>query len=73
MNQSNGYTVVIEPAEDGGYGVFVPDLPGCVSHGDTVEQAKRMIGQAIRGHVALLRDKGQAVPEPRTTAAVIAG
>jgi len=72
MTQLNGYTVVIEPADDGGFGVYVPDLPGCVSHGDSIEQAKRMISEAIRGHIELLRDKGEPIPEPRTTTAVIA-
>lgn len=68
----NGYAVVIEPAEDGGYGVYVPDLPGCVSFGDSIEEAKRMIGEAIHGHIALLREKGEPIPQPRTTTAVIA-
>jgi len=72
MTQLNGYTVVIEPADDGGFGVYVPDLPGCVSCGDTVEQAKQMIGEAIHGHLQLLREKGEPVPDPRTTTAVIA-
>jgi len=39
--------VVLEPAEEGGFTVYVPSLPGCVSEGDTREEALRNIGEAI--------------------------
>lgn len=71
MNDTRGYTVVIEPADDGSFGVSVPDLPGCVSSGDTPEQAEAMIAEAIRDHLALLRERGEPVPPPRSRAAVI--
>ncbi len=41
------YTVVFEPAEEGGYVVNVPALPGCVTQGDTFEEALRMAKDAI--------------------------
>ncbi len=65
------YTVVIEQANDGSYSVYVPDLPGCVSSGDSPEQAKAMSAEAIHGHISALRETGQPVPPPRSTAAVI--
>ena len=65
------YTVVIERADDGSYSVHVPDLPGCISCGDTQEQALEMIKEAIRGHIETLREHGDPVPEPRSTATVI--
>lgn len=55
------YTVELQPdLEDGGYVVECPALPGCLSQGDTVEEALTMIRDAIRGHLAVLRkrDKG---------------
>jgi len=39
--------VVLEPSEEGGYTVFVPSLPGCISEGDTVEDALKNIQEAI--------------------------
>ena len=39
--------VVFEPQEEGGYTVYVPSLPGCISEGDTIEEAKRNIIEAI--------------------------
>ncbi len=65
------YTVVIETADDGSLSVWVPDLPGCVSSGDTQEEALRNIEEAVRGHIAVLRESGEAVPEPRSRAAVV--
>lgn len=40
-------TVVLEPSEDGGYTVYVPALPGCISEGETVEDALENIQEAI--------------------------
>ncbi|MEK6985308.1 MAG: type II toxin-antitoxin system HicB family antitoxin [Candidatus Thermoplasmatota archaeon] len=39
--------VVLEPSDEGGYTVFVPALPGCISEGDTREEALRNIKEAI--------------------------
>ena len=39
--------VILEPSEDGGYTVFAPSLPGCISEGDTKEEALRNIREAI--------------------------
>lgn len=65
------YTVVIEKAVDGGYGAYVPDLPGCVSYGDTPGQALDAIREAIVGHLQTLREFGDPVPEPRSFASVV--
>jgi len=39
--------IVLEPSEDGGYSVYVPSLPGCISEGDTREEALQNIREAI--------------------------
>ena len=39
--------VVLEPSEEGGYTVYVPTLPGCISEGDTAEEAMNNIREAI--------------------------
>ncbi|MBI2405805.1 type II toxin-antitoxin system HicB family antitoxin [Candidatus Microgenomates bacterium] len=56
------YTAVFEPAEEGGYVVTVPVLPGCITEGDTFEEAMAMAKDAIEGYLAVLKDEGQKVP-----------
>jgi predicted RNase H-like HicB family nuclease len=48
-----------------GYSVDVPDLPGCVSTGMTVEHAKQMIAEAITMHLEMMRQEGEPIPVPR--------
>mgnify|MGYP001397543587 CR=1 FL=1 len=57
------YAVVIEKGK-GNYSAYVPDLPGCVAVGDTVEEAEREIQEAIEFHIEGLRAEGLPVPEP---------
>jgi len=52
--------VVLEPSEDGGYTVYVPSLPGCVSEGDTLEEALQNIKEAI---ALYLEADEQSLPE----------
>jgi predicted RNase H-like HicB family nuclease len=56
------YAVVIEKA-DGNYGAYVPDLPGCVATGDTIEEVEREIQEAIEFHLEGLRADGLPIPE----------
>ena len=57
------YTAVFEPAEEGGYVVSVPALPGCISQGETFEEAVRMIKDAISGYLAVLKKQGEEIPK----------
>jgi predicted RNase H-like HicB family nuclease len=66
------YTVIIEPADDGTFSVYVPDLPGCISTGRTREEAVESIREAIQGHVQILRELGETVPQPRSQSEVVA-
>jgi len=65
------YLVVFEKCDDGSYSVYVPDLPGCVSSGDSLEEAEQMISEAIKLHIESLREHGETVPPPTTQARVI--
>ncbi len=56
------YTVVYEPAEEGGYVVTVPALPGLVTEGDSLEEAREMVKDAIRGYLESLRKHGEDIP-----------
>jgi predicted RNase H-like HicB family nuclease len=57
------YAVVIEKA-DGNYSAYVPDLPGCVAAGDTVEETDQLIREAIEIHLKGMREDGLPIPEP---------
>lgn len=56
------YTAVFEPALEGGYIVSVPALPGLVTEGDTIEEARAMVKDAIRGYIESLVKHGEEVP-----------
>ncbi len=57
------YAIVIEKGQ-GNYAAYVPDLPGCVAVGDTIEETQREIQEAIEFHIEGLRADGLAIPEP---------
>ena len=57
------YAIVIEKAE-GNFSAYVPDLPGCVATGATIEEAEAEIREAIEFHLNGLREDGLAIPQP---------
>ncbi|HEV2122238.1 MAG TPA: type II toxin-antitoxin system HicB family antitoxin [Chloroflexota bacterium] len=63
------YVILIERAEDGGYGAWCPDLSGCVALGDTHAQCVAEMHDAIALHLDGLRAAGQPVPAPTAIAA----
>ena len=63
------YAIVIEHSGDANYSAYVPDLPGCVSIGETVEEVQRNIRDAIAFHLRGMREDGDAIPEPSTQVA----
>ncbi|MCZ6659806.1 MAG: type II toxin-antitoxin system HicB family antitoxin [bacterium] len=56
------YTVLFEPAEEGGYVVTCPALPGLVTEGDTLEEAREMAADAIRCYLESLQMDGLPIP-----------
>lgn len=56
------FTVIMTPDETGGYVVTCPSLPGLVTEGDTLEEAREMAADAIRGYVESLQKDGDPVP-----------
>ena len=56
------YTAIFEPQPEGGYTVIVPALPGCVTEGDTLEEAKDMTRDAIQGYIESLLKHGEPIP-----------
>jgi predicted RNase H-like HicB family nuclease len=61
------YAVIIEKGETS-YGASVPDLPGCIAVGESLEEVKRLIREAIAFHLEGLREEGLPIPEPTTLA-----
>ena len=64
------YTIVIEQSPRN-FAAYVPDLPGCVATGATREEVVREIREAICFHIESLREHGDPVPEPQSTAIVV--
>ena len=64
------YTVIFEK-DVNSYGTYVSDLPGCVAIGETMEEVRRLIAEAIQFHIEGLQEDGSAVPLPSSTAAFI--
>ena len=65
------YAIVIERAADGSHSAYVPDLPGCVACGDTPDEARTLIAEAVQLHVASLREHGEPVPAPAAVTGVV--
>ena len=65
------YVAVIERAKDGGYWAYLPDLPGCVSAGDTREEAERNVRAAVEMHLESLRDHGEPIPQPTASVTTV--
>lgn len=59
------YAVVIEQGEHN-FSAYVPDLPGCITTGRTIQEIERNIREAIQLRLEGLREDGEPVPEPHT-------
>lgn len=57
------YTVFFEQAEEGGFIAKVPSLPGCATQGESFEEAKNNIKEAIKGYLAVLAEEKQIIPK----------
>jgi predicted RNase H-like HicB family nuclease len=64
--------MVVHKAEEGGYWASFPDLPGCFTQGETLEELREHAREAVAGHLAVLQDSGQPLPEPVLTVEPIA-
>lgn len=57
------YSVVVHQAEEGGFWVEVPALPGCYSQGESIEETLENAGEAIELYLEVLRDEGGEAPK----------
>ena len=58
------YIAVIHKDHDSDFGVSFPDFPGCITAGRTIEEAKDMALEALTGHIEVMHETGEAVPDP---------
>jgi predicted RNase H-like HicB family nuclease len=61
-----GFIALVHKDEGTSYGVSFPDVPGCVSAGDTFEEAVQNAAEALAGHLALMAKDGDLLPQPRS-------
>ncbi|MBQ8857228.1 MAG: type II toxin-antitoxin system HicB family antitoxin [Lachnospiraceae bacterium] len=61
------YLAVMEPSEDGGYAVFFPDVPGCITYGEDFEAARELAEEAVGLHIYSMECDGETAPEPSQT------
>jgi predicted RNase H-like HicB family nuclease len=63
----NKYAVIYEPTATG-YSAYAPDLPGCIATGQTLEQTRGRMADAIEAHLQAMREDGDPIPEPSHSA-----
>jgi predicted RNase H-like HicB family nuclease len=66
------FVALIHKDSDTAFGVQFPDVPGCFSAGETLEEASRNAVEALGGHIRLLEADGEVIPTPRTLDAIVA-
>jgi len=64
------YLVIIEKGPEN-LSAYVPDLPGCTSAGKTLEETMANIREAIEGHLAVMREYGESIPDPVSEAMAV--
>ena len=64
------YTVIFERGETS-FGAYVPDLPGCVAVGETKEEAKQLIHEAIEFHLEGMKEEGLTIPQPASSSELV--
>lgn len=68
--RTNRYAVIYEWSGEN-FGAYVPDLPGCMSVGDTLDEAERNIREAIELYLDDVRESGEPIPPARTSAGYV--
>ena len=64
MSNAKRYRVEFEGNDEVGYSAYLPELPGCVAAGETFEETKELIAEAVELHLELMEEEGLPIPEP---------
>ena len=67
METKLNFRIVLRPEPEGGYTVIVPSLQGCITHGDTIEDALQMAEDAIRAYIVSMKKHGEDVIDDSKT------
>ncbi len=67
LDQVSNYRVLLRKQPEGGYTVIVPSLPGCVTYGDSIEEAIKMAREAIELYLESLHAHGEEIPTEQDT------
>jgi len=62
MTREFSYTAVFEPAEEGGYVVYFPAIPNLATQGETLEEARAMAADCLKGYLRVLAESGEVPP-----------
>jgi predicted RNase H-like HicB family nuclease len=73
MEPAREYEVVLSPEPEGGFSVFVPELPSVATQGDTREQALAMAREAIEGYLEVMEEEGWEVPRVERERVAVGG
>ncbi len=64
MTKSERYLILVEGGPPSNYSAWSPDVPGCVATGETIQECVREMRAALTGHLSVMREDGEALPEP---------
>lgn len=67
MRMSYTFQIILRPEPEGGYTVIVPSLPGCITYGETVEEAHRMAQEAIELCIESMKEHGEEIVDDTHT------
>jgi len=73
MEPAREYEVVLSPEPEGGFSVFVPDLPSVATQGDTRDEALAMAKEAIEGYLEVMEEEGWEVPRVERERVAVGG
>ena len=62
MTKTLHYNLIFRPEQEGGFTVLVPSLPGCITYGKNLEEAKEMARDAIKGYIYSLKKHKESIP-----------
>lgn len=67
INKNVSYRILLRKEPEGGYTVIVPSLPGCISYGESVDDAIEHAKEAIEIYIETLKEMGEEIPTERDT------
>jgi len=67
MSSQLSYRVILRPEPEGGYTVLVPSLPGCITYGESIDEAMKMAEDAIRAYLESMKKHGEEILDDSKT------